>query len=389
MAPRTFGVVAALIALALAGPAVAKKKKKHHHKTPAGKTEPKETEESDTDESSSESKGAEGKGAREKEDEEKAPAKPDTSTTEEKPAAPEPEAVPVKRKRPVMAEAAPAETGEFVNPALELLVGGGAMFRNLTWADDVAHVLSPYQLAPGPELRTALEVYPAAFATGGVAANIGVIGAFNYGFATTSKSGTMKFTTKFQDFMAGLKFRIPLGTFVPYISAAYGAQSFRLDGSTTVPGVDYTFIRGGLGTRIWLTRQLDLDVGGAFLYVTDVGKGATDVGTAFPKATAYAADGSLSIGFRAISVLAVRAGVDFRQYGLSMNTTAADAVRVGGATDRYIVGWGGLEVMLDGLAGGGSGAAEEAKPAPADTTAKPKKRRQPEPDLSDDAGGAE
>ena len=47
--------------------------------------------------------------------------------------------------------------------------------------------LAPYSLSPGPEVGVWLEVYPAAFATDGFAANIGLFGRFNYGFGAQSK----------------------------------------------------------------------------------------------------------------------------------------------------------------------------------------------------------
>ncbi len=70
--------------------------------------------------------------------------------------------------------------------------------------------LGPYSLTPGPETGAWLEFYPAAFGTSGFAANVGLFGRFDYGFgvATTLANG-MDVATKFRDFMAGLKVRIP------------------------------------------------------------------------------------------------------------------------------------------------------------------------------------
>ena len=100
----------------------------------------------------------------------------------------------------------------------------------------------------------------------------------------------------------------------------------------------------------------------------------------------YAGEASLSIRLRLSRLLALRAGGDFRRYGLSLHQAQNTQPLIGGAADQYIVGWGGVELVFDGVGGGAS--ADEEKPAP---TAKPaagkaKPRRQPEPDLSDDAG---
>ena len=89
------------------------------------------------------------------------------------------------------------------------------MFRTLAWNEDMG-ALAPYTLSPGPEVGAWLEAYPAAFATDGFAANIGLYGSFNYGIGAQSKlpSGMM-LTTKYQDFLAGVKVRIPVGMIIP------------------------------------------------------------------------------------------------------------------------------------------------------------------------------
>ena len=47
--------------------------------------------------------------------------------------------------------------------------------------------LAPYSLSPGPEASAWLEAYPAAFATDGFAANIGLFGSFDYGIRRRSR----------------------------------------------------------------------------------------------------------------------------------------------------------------------------------------------------------
>ena len=63
--------------------------------------------------------------------------------------------------------------------------------------------------------------------------------------------------------------------------------------------------------------------------------------------------------------------MDFRQFGVATGWRTGDTVtRAGGATDRNITAWGGVELVFDGM-GGGAGESESApakKPA-----AKPKK----------------
>ena len=376
---RTWGrawvaFIIALLVLALAAPADAKKKKKggKKGKTPSGKTTggtkaaPVEADD-ETDEASDEKAPT--------------PSKSSESSTggDDKPPAPsDADEVP---KKPAKAEkpAAEPDDGEGSGlPALQFGIGGKALFRTLSWTDDNG-ALAPYSLSPGPEVGGWLEAYPAAFMTTGFAANIGIFGSFNYGLGAKSKTpaGT-ELTTKYQDFLVGLKVRIPLGMFNPYVSGAYGGQTFKLDPpGTDRPNFNYSFIRPGAGVRIQATPMVDIEVGAGFLLVNGLGTQPGEVKTAafFPRATATGIDAGLSIGVRFSNLIGVRAGADFRQYGIASGYQAGDPVVAGGATDRYITAWGGVELLLDGVGGGPAGGGDEeaapAKKAPAKKAAPP------------------
>jgi hypothetical protein len=283
--------------------------------------------------------------------------------------------------------------------ALELGVGVRALFRNLAWNQDPQRRMVPYSLSPGPEAGFWLDLYPASFITGGVASQIGLFGGFNNGFGvvSTTDSGS-KLTTNFRDYLAGLKMRFPLGAFIPYVAVAYGGQSFILQGqpaggNATVPGVDYKFIRAGAGAGVTFTRKLSMDLNADYLLVNSVGSQPGQIGSSdfFSRAKAFAVDAGVSLAYRATSLLAVRAGADFRQYGLDFHVRPTDPLIVGGATDRYITVWTGLEIVLDGLGRVESDEQEApaAEPAPkAGAGRKPQKGAEPakHDDEDDDAG---
>ena len=378
---RPLALAVALIAIVLSGPAFAKKKKKgggKRPKTPSGKSisaEPKDT--SDADDSSSSADDS-------KEEESRPAAKsPPPEASDETSSDGE-----AKEKKPAPKKAAAAESDEDsaggALPALEFVLGGGAMFRKLAYNDDRSMAVAPYSLAPGPEARVGLEVYPAAFATSGFAANIGVLAQLGYGFGVKSRpamAGAQDLTTQFMDYAVGLKLRIPLGMAIPYAAVSYGAQAFQLNGQSAgsgppVPAVGYKFIRAGAGARFVFTPTVDLDVGAAFLLLTDAGQ----IRSVFwPHTTGNGFEAALSLGFKFTNMIGVRAGVDFRQYGLAFNWRAGEPNQSGGALDRYIVAWGGLQIVLDGMGGG-------AEEAPAEAPAKSKgKKRKPEPDAESES----
>ena len=300
----------------------------------------------------------------------KPPAPPPDS--EALPEEPKPKKPPKPKKE--AKEEAPSEMGGLT--ALQFGLGGKALFRNLSWTD-AGNRLAPYSLAPGPEATIWLEAYPAAFATDGFAANIGVFGRFDLGFGASSKTpgGAMTLTTKYQDFLAGLKVRIPFGNVIPYVAGAYGMQKFHLEpAATDRPNFNYGLIHAGAGVRVQFTPEFDMDLGGGYLIVLTPGTAAGEIASPplYPKSTAYGIDASLSLGYRVTSLIGVRVGGDLRQIGLATHwTSASSAAQTGGALDRYISGWGGVEIVLDAV-GGGPGHEEEA-PAPKKAPAKAKK----------------
>lgn len=383
----------------------AKKKKKasKKHKTPAAKhTSKSKSKEGDRGLPPPESAPETDEASKEKE--EKAPpsskkaAEPtegeEKAEKEEKPPAPPPEAeegAPKPPPKPVKRASAEPESEAGGGPiALSVGAGAKALFRTLSW-NQANGALAPYSLSPGPEAAVWLEAFPAAFASSGFAGNIGLYGHFDYGLGASSQTPSgMKLTTKYQDFLAGLKVRIPFGSFLPYVTGAYGMQKFSLDpGAMDRPNFNYTFVSGGAGARIQINQMFDVDLGGAFLYVLNPGSAAGEVASNgfYPGATANGVDASLSIGVRLFGAIGVRAGGDFRQFGLNTHYKTGDVgPRAGGATDRNISVWGGLEVVFDGM-GGGHGEEAPAKNAP--TKAKKPPPREVEPEEGEGAGAGE
>ncbi|HXU05910.1 MAG TPA: hypothetical protein VN903_33380 [Polyangia bacterium] len=285
----------------------------------------------------------------------------------------------------VSSKASEEESGASIASALEFGLGAKAMFRQLSWtADARAAGLGPYKLTPGPETGLWLEFYPAAFGTSGFAANVGLIGRFDYGFgvATTLANG-MDAATKFRDFLAGVKVRIPVGTFIPNVSVAYGQQVFEIaqQGSMTdLPQLAYQFVRPALGARLILAPTVAADITAAYLLVLDPGSGADHLRSTrfFPNASSYGIDVSGSVGFKLSGAIGARAGIDWRQYGISLKPDS-NTRSVTGAVDRYIVAWAGIEVVLDGQGGAAGGDDEPVKPS------KRSRRRHAEPKDDDDS----
>jgi hypothetical protein len=286
----------------------------------------------------------------------------------------------------VEAKASPPDEGEGgapVGPALEVGLGGKALFRNFVWSGGSAAGLGPYALTPGPETAAWLEFYPAAFGTSGFAANVGLLARFNYGFGTaTTLANNDVVATTFRDYLAGLKLRIPFGTVIPNLSLAYGQQLFQIDqqqNNNDLPKLAYQFVRPALGARVMFAPTVALDLAVGYLAVLDPGSGADHIRSTrfFPNTTSYGIDASASVGIRLAGAIGARGGLDWRQYGLAFNPDPGTR-QVRGAIDRYITVWLGVEVVLDGL--GAAGDDDEPKPSK-------RKRRRAEPKEDDESEG--
>jgi hypothetical protein len=336
------GALALAVAALLAAPAEARRK------TKPSKADVEETDAAETAEDS--------EPASAKDDSEKEVASEDEPSEDQGTRRKKRSKVRKRARAPEPEPDAESDTTETTPPnALELGVGGMALFRSLSWtADADAAGLGPYSLTPGPEAGVWLEFFPAAFATDGFAANIGLYARYDHGFgASTKTQAGGDVATTYEGFVGGLKLRFPLGTFTPFASLGYGNQSFRIAAENSpadLPGVAYSFVRIGAGTRVQFTPDVSMDVGLAYLPVTDPGSapGLVASPTFFPRAKAYGVDFGASVHIHLTSAIGLRGGLDWRQYGLAFYPRTGDpATRlVKGASDRYIVTWVGLEVSL-------------------------------------------
>ena len=382
---RALAFLVALFVLLTSLSAEAKKKKPaKKHKTPSASSKSKSSPAEaapESDEASSDEKTP-SKAAAEPQESEEKPAKtpPPAAEPEEEGAAKKPG----KKAAPPAAEGEAAPGGPI---ALSLGVGGKALFRKLTWTDS-GGMLAPYTLSPGPEAALWLEAYPAAFATDGFAANIGLFVNFDYGLGASSKlaDGT-KLDTKYQDLLAGLKIRLPLGMVLPYVAGGYGMQKFQLQPTdVTRPNFNYSFVSAGGGARFQFLPIVYADLGAAFLYVLNPGSSAGEIAAPglYPNATGNGVDVSLSVGVRVFGMVGLRAGGDFRQFGVASHWKTTDtSIKTGGATDRNISVWGGVEIEF-----GGPGASGESEPAAAPKKASGKAKKPAPRDVEDESSGS-
>ncbi|MES1206783.1 MAG: hypothetical protein ABUS79_12675 [Pseudomonadota bacterium] len=293
-------------------------------------------------------------------------------------------------------KAEPEETDSGERPeALVLAVGPRVLSRSLNYVQDIYRGNSKYSLPAAPEVGLAVDVYPAAFSTGGFAANIGLTAAFSYMLPVVKTPvaagmGTGSYTTYSQNWSIGAKVRLPMGVFG---TVAYGDQRYQLlkpstGGGIDVPMVDYRYVRVGAGGRIKVTPEVSLMANFGYLHCLALGQIKTTA--YFPKATCGAVELGAGLGYRFTRSLELQAGGELRRYGLAFHNTPADAQDpshriAGGAVDQYIMGYVALAVVFGGESAGGGGHSEAAE----EEAEAPKEAKADDEEASDEAKGEE
>jgi hypothetical protein len=243
---------------------------------------------------------------------------------------------------------------------LELQAGPGILHRSFSFNDPLSDHAAPgavtppysYGLPAGPTPFLDLAFYPAAFATRGFAANLGIVG--HYERLVGTKTAGTDFSTLAQQFDVGVRARLPLGENELGLTASYGKQTFHVTESdpgpappngSNIPNVDYTFGAIEADGRLQLSPiELRAHVGTRLM--TNTGSlGEKWFSTI--KTTAITA--GFSVAYPLTSIFAVVVGGDIVRYAFDFNPVpTTNIVVAGGAVDQYLSGFLALRVTLSG-----------------------------------------
>lgn len=257
------------------------------------------------------------------------------------PATPAPEPPPT---RPVEAPPPPAEPApEWRYPGLDLSVGGRVFSRSLSWDNDAAQALRPYDLAAAPGLRVALEAFPGALADARAARLFGVVAQFETAVAlSTVDARGRSYDTTAWSLMAGLKVRAPFETERHELAlvVAYRRQEFAVRGAgdapvNGAPDLTYQSLQAGIASRWNVSRRVGITLDAAYLAVLDTGQ----LGEVFPHVSTSGVDAALGLAIGLAAGVEVRVGGEFRSYFHSFNPERGDRYPLTGATDMQFGGW--------------------------------------------------
>jgi hypothetical protein len=238
-----------------------------------------------------------------------------------------------------------ADPGSAPAAMFEASAGPRAIFRSLTYADNVSAVPG-YRLPGTPGLAAEAAFYPAAhMTTADWGRHIGLTGAVEASMGASTQAAGGAIPTRHLAFRLGVRGVVPAPTGALdaslLLGADYGEQHFALavPEGTVSPEAHYGFFRPSIAARIGLGRFSFL-ASVAYLHILDVA-GLNAPGL-FPNATIRGGDAGISAGYTIDSNLQAQLGADYRRYVYDMNARQEDTLLVGGALDEYI----GLSAML-------------------------------------------
>jgi hypothetical protein len=204
-----------------------------------------------------------------------------------------------------------------------------------------------YRNSPVPGARVQGELYPIAFGSSGLLANLGLAFEFDQTFGLKVNAGGMELATTVRHFSVGARIRIPLGGSEIALVGGYGQRTFKIARGAVVldlPDVDYKMFDPGLAFRVPI-GPVALFGDARVLLMTSAGQIQTNASYGAGDVSAFDVEAGLEVAItRMVAVKLtgdfVGIGYDFAGTGeLSNNRDAdPDTKDVGGAAERYIGG---------------------------------------------------
>jgi hypothetical protein len=247
----------------------------------------------------------------------------------------------VATPEPVRAVDPPAQLSLRPRPAaLDARLGFAVVGRSFWYTDDLFMQLRPYSLAIAPAINAAVEWYPGAHFSRGVASMFGLVadGQFTLLFGSSDSQGRT-YPTLAYNFNAGLRTRLWLLDRIDIgLLLGFSMQNFSIDRSAVmlapaegIANTTYMGLRAGLTGRAQIIERFAVTAGSTWQYVLSGGQITSS--EYFSRATVMAVDFSLGGAVALAKGLEVRLSADWRRYFFAMNPMPGDPLIAGGAVD--------------------------------------------------------
>ncbi len=224
--------------------------------------------------------------------------------------------------------------------AIDARLGFAIVGRSFWYTDDLFMRLRPYSLAIAPAVNGAVEWYPGAHFSRGVASMFGLVadGQFTMLFGSTDSQGRTYPTLAF-NFNAGARVRLWLLDRIDVgVLLGFSMQNFTLNRSAVMlapaeglANTTYMGLRAGLTGRVQIVPRFAVTAGSTWQYVLSGGEITSS--EFFPRSTVMGVDFSLGGALAIARGLEVRLSADWRRYFFTMNPQPGDPLIAGGAVD--------------------------------------------------------
>lgn len=242
--------------------------------------------------------------------------------------------------------------------ALALEVGAGGFSRDFEYRENLSS-LPVYDIAAPPIGWAALQWFPAAHFSDGVAANIGLraYGQLAFGLSSGLESGSdAEFSTSSTLIEVGLRGRLPLSALQLGADVSYGSHTYKIDSAQTdagtidpgIPSASYSYVKVHLDASLALGDSARVGLGFGLMPLLGFG----EVETWFPQASGLAMEGDVNFAYALFSSLDLVASIGARRYAVTIDPTVEDVTNdfpiAAGFVDQYVAGQLGLRFRLGG-----------------------------------------
>lgn len=261
-----------------------------------------------------------------------------------------------KAKKPIAED----DDGEGAPVAIEFAAGPRLIHRSFDFNDHISEFYPPmtvmgpsaYNLPAGPAPFVDAAIYPLAFASRGVLANIGLIGRYErlVGVSSVQKGAAAGGSTSTigQQFEVGGRFRVPLGASELGVSGTYGTHIFKVGkdngpSGSELPNLQYAFAGVGADGRVRVGPiTIGAHVGTRFILNRPMRRDWAS------SQTTKVVEGGISLAYRITPMLEAVAGGDIIRYAFDFNPKPGDMFVAGGAVDQYLSGFLALRILISG-----------------------------------------
>ena len=231
-------------------------------------------------------------------------------------------------------------SGEYAHALFVVGAGVDLGLRRFEYNQPITRNLRAYNVTGAPMIAFDLELYPLAGQS--VIGDFGLVGHYSRALALqSSPQGGQKISTSWDNWFAGLRYRIRVSEKGPMVilGLGYGSESFTFGNAgvpleNEVPQATYRYVKASIDGRIPL-GPVAVMAGFGYLFTSPKADDLTTVSGRFPKSSVGGVEANLGVAIPLFKGLEARVLARYTRFFYSMNPEPGDAYVAGGAVDTF------------------------------------------------------